>query len=351
MVKNIIIFSLILLSLCTAANASLSDAESAVRALAESKKKYMDIGVSFRHIETGKGFVIENSKSYPLASAYKLPLMLCVLKKCESGDMSLKDMIEIRNADRCIGSGDLQYAPAGKKYSLSHLIYEMMSSSDNTAADAIFNRLKRNETMNFLKACGILHTNIYIANRPSWLLSLGEYSDFKGMSSYEIASKWMGMSSRERFYAIDKVNDENSSLTIAQFQSIEDASESSGTYAGDVAIAEALDNTGTPSDFTGMLSSLWKGTVLDKSMREKALYYLASCKYNSRIPGRLPKGTKVWHKTGTIRGCVNDAGIIEFSSSSHGAIAVFVRNISDGSQKEAADAIAEISKIIYEACR
>ena len=329
----------------------VGDAEKRVRALVESKASSMDIGVAFIHVESGRSFFIERSKSYPLASVYKLPVMLRVLRMAEEGRLSLTDMVEIRNMDLCIGSGDMRFAPVGSRYSVSHCLHEMMSVSDNTAADLLWNRYASEGFGGFLSSIGAADTRVYIANRPSWLLSLGRYSGFRGMNGFEIASAWSSMSRTEQAVAIAKVLDENSRLTIAEFQRIEDESEEAGSYEADAVCAEALDNVGTPRDFARMLSDLYKGEILGGEMTGRALSYLASCKYNSRIPAGLPPKTRVWHKTGTICACVNDAGIIEFGEKSHGALAVFVRGVKKGGSREAAESIASISRIIYECFR
>lgn len=331
--------------------ASFKSAESYVRKLVDSKKGRMDIGVGFKHIESGNAFFINPDAKYPLASVFKLPLMIAVLKSVDEGKMTLKDSVTLETSDFCIGSGDLQYASPGNSYSVSHLLYEMIAVSDNTAADALWNEIGYGTCGALLKNNGILNSDVYIANRPSWLLSLAQYGEFKDFDGFKIAKVWKAMNYEERMKAIEKVLFENRNLTIREFQEIEDSSafrQKAGGYKSDVVVAEALDNLGSPKDFVSILDLLYNRKLLSDQMTVKALWYLSKVKFNSRIPGKLPRNVKVWHKTGTITGSVNDAGIIEFSPKSHGVLVVFVRNISEGCQAEASDAISDIAFRLYE---
>lgn len=342
------LLSILFTSICFAQDyEELTDkAFNSVKKYVDSKSSKMDIGVGFYHIETGKSFYINSNESFPLASVFKIPIMICVLQDIDKGKLTLSDKLSLNRNDQCVGSGDIQFSSLGKSFTVSDLMYKMISISDNTASDMLWNYIGYSACNDMLKKIGLNNSDIYIANRPSWLLSLGEYSKFKNYNSRKIASTWISMSKSERFSAIQEVIEENSGLTLSQFQKIED--DSAGSYESDVIVAEALDNLSTPKDFSLLLAKLYKGELLSKPMTNKALAYMGACKYNSRIPGKLPPDTKVWHKTGTIAGCVNDVGIVKFSETSHGVVVVFVRRIKQGYSSEAGNSIAYISKIIYD---
>ena len=344
------LFSILFTSICFAKDyEDLTDNTfKSVKRYVDSKSSKMDIGVGFYHIETGKSFYIKPNEKFPLASVFKVPIMICVLQDIDKGKLTLSDKLSLNRNDQCVGSGDIQYSPLGQSFTASNLMYKMISVSDNTASDMLWNYIGYDACNDMLKNIGLNNSDVYIANRPSWLLSLGEYSKFRNYDSLKIASVWKNMNKSERFSAIQEVLNENSNLTLSQFQKIEDDSENTGSYESDVVVAEALDNLSTPRDFSILLAKLYKGELLSKPMTNKALAYMGSCKYNSRIPGKLPNGTKVWHKTGTIAGCVNDVGIVKFSDNSHGVVVVFARRVKKGYSSEAGNSIADISKIIYD---
>ena len=343
------LFSVLLTSISFAKDyEELTDSTfTSVKNYLSSKSNKMDVGVGFYHIETGKSFYIKPNENFPLASVFKVPIMICVLQNIDRGKLSLSDKLILKRNDQCVGSGDIQFSSLGQSFTVSDLMYKMISVSDNTASDMLWNYIGYDACNDLMRNIGLTDSDIYIANRPSWLLSLGEYSKFRNYNSLKIASVWKNMSKSQRFSAIQDVIEENSNLTLAEFQKIEDNSENTGSYETDVVVAEALDNLSTPKEFSLLLAKLYKGELLSKSMTNKALAYMGSCKYNSRIPSKLPNGTKVWHKTGTIAGCVNDAGIVRFSDNSHGVLVVFIRRIKQGNSSEATKTIADISKIIY----
>lgn len=70
-----------------------------------------------------------------------------------------------------------------------------------------------------------------------------------------------------------------------------------------------------------------------------------------RIPAYLPQGTNTYHKSGTILGVANAAGLIQVeknSSTGFVAMAVFVDHIERFHENEANAAIARISKIVFD---
>ena len=68
-----------------------------------------------------------------------------------------------------------------------------------------------------------------------------------------------------------------------------------------------------------------------------------------RLKGRLPAGTRVAHKTGTLRpSVINDAGVIRLSGrAGHLAVAVLIKESKkDLSTQERT--IAEIARVLYD---
>ena len=70
--------------------------------------------------------------------------------------------------------------------------------------------------------------------------------------------------------------------------------------------------TGTPEDMANLLVKLVSGCLVKEPWLPWTLDKFADeNRAKGRIPKYLPHGTKVWHKTGTITGVVNDVGIIQ----------------------------------------
>jgi beta-lactamase class A len=68
---------------------------------------------------------------------------------------------------------------------------------------------------------------------------------------------------------------------------------------------------------------------------------------DARIKGFLPPETEVAHKTGSIGGSVNDAGIVTLpDNAGHVVLVLFVK---EGSKSDASEkAIAQIARAVYD---
>ena len=326
----------------------INNLEAKIKNIVSAQKDFMNIGVGYFHVESGQEFYINKNKPYPLASVFKVPVMVCVLEKVDTGKSSLNDKLKMYEYDKCIGGGDIQYSPSGTEFTVSTLIREMITVSDNTATDLLWKTIGYGACNHLMSGLGLKNSDIYTPNRPSYLLSLAQGSEFKGKSGRKIAEIWKKKTPQEREKSLKAVLSETKNLTLSDFQKIESLSESTSTYNDDLLSAEALDNLSSPYDFTQLLLNLYTGKLLGNDSTKFALKTMADCKFNNRIPARLPKGVKVMHKTGTICGIVNDAGIIEISPNNHVIVTVFVCNIKSGSSGKAANVIAEISKQIYD---
>jgi len=68
-------------------------------------------------------------------------------------------------------------------------------------------------------------------------------------------------------------------------------------------------------------------------------------KYTDRIPQQLPEGTDVAHKTGSLRGIRNDAGIV-YAPAGPYVISLFSKRLDD--PVAGVDALAKISQYVWE---
>jgi len=317
----------------------------------------MKAGVSIVHLPSGQRVEVQAHHPHPLASVFKVPVMIELARQIQGGraGLSLDHVLVLRNQDRCLGSGSLQHQPTGTRISVREAVELMMTVSDNTATDLVFERIGTSSVNRLLADLGLRQSEVYLKNRPAWLVSLGMGSRFRGMSPRQIAATWSRMSPEERHQAARQVETENASLSLARFQAVEDASAERNSHAENVAVAAAVENLGSPSDFSTLLERLWKGEILDRKWTTYCLGVLSRQKYRTRIPRLLPAGTRVWHKTGTLAGIVNDAGILEVQTRQGRreavVVVVFVREVEQGREEAASELIAKIARAAWEAWR
>lgn len=118
---------------------------------------------------------------------------------------------------------------------------------------------------------------------------------------------------------------------------------------GEVDPARTIDvrDSSTPQAMVKLLAGLYQGKFLSASSRAVIMGAMERCKTGTRrIPGMLPAGARVAHKTGTLSNTASDIGIIHTPDGRAIAVAIYVTG--QGS-KPARDAkIASIARALYD---
>ena len=106
-------------------------------------------------------------------------------------------------------------------------------------------------------------------------------------------------------------------------------------------------DSATPQAMVQLLAGLYQGKFLKESSRKVILGAMERCRTGTRrIPGMLPDGARVAHKTGTLSNTASDIGIIHTPDGRAIAVAIYVTG--QGS-KPARDAkIASIARALYD---
>ncbi|WP_150958473.1 Cpe/LpqF family protein [Microbacterium testaceum] len=86
---------------------------------------------------------VDPDRSAPLASAFKLYVLLAVADAVAAGDLSWDETLVLGDTDRSLPSGELQAAPTGTEVSVRDAASAMIRISDNTATDLLITRLGR----------------------------------------------------------------------------------------------------------------------------------------------------------------------------------------------------------------
>jgi beta-lactamase class A len=107
---------------------------------------------------------------------------------------------------------------------------------------------------------------------------------------------------------------------------------------------EDRENISTPAEAARLLELLHKGEILDAASCQEILDILAIPK-EGRINRKLPAGTEVANKTGSVGGVVNDIGIVLLENRPFIVVAMVNWNID---REAAVEAIADVSYLAYE---
>lgn len=79
--------------------------------------------------------------SLPLASIFKLYVLLAVAEAVTAGDLSWQDQLTITEQAKAVGSAGLEELPPGAQVSVREAAQQMISASDNMATDLLIDRL------------------------------------------------------------------------------------------------------------------------------------------------------------------------------------------------------------------
>ena len=268
------------------------------------------IGVSATQLATGRHFGYREHELFPTASVIKLPLLVTLHEDAIAGMIDLDERVVYRADTKVAGSGVLQYLDEGLSPTLRDLAVLMMSVCDNTATDLLFDRV--------------------------------------GKDRIEATMDRLGLPSIRAPFDIREMLMELVDLDHAQpggYHELRHRLRLSLGSGGRSMVPEQADRS-TPADMCRLLELIESQAILDEAACGAILELMKRIQSAARIPGLLPKGTVVAHKTGSYRRLRNDVGIV-YAPTGPYAIALFARelprdNIDDDG------ALARISLAVYE---
>ena len=207
-------------------------------------------GISALHLESGKSIEINAHQRFPMASTYKLPIVIYFLSLIDSGKIDAQ-------AKATITKNDIRrfcFVSPGQCMSCRELMKLMMENSDNATSDII------------LKMAGG-------GNKVTQWFHKQNINDISvNRSTLKMMADYSGTSSKN-FYTDQR-------------------------------------DTVTPNAMVDILRQLYQGKLISQSSTSFLLdSMLKYTRAKNRIVRFLPKKTKVWHKSGTVDGIVSDVGI------------------------------------------
>jgi len=282
-----------------------------------------EVGVAIKHVETGRELAVNGDTLFPMASAFKVPILVEVLYQVREGRFRLDDETRIEKTDQHMGSGMLSSLTApGIVLSVRNLINLMMLISDNSATDLLLAKVGPERVNARLRSLGIEGMSV---NRPCQKLIM----DFLGMDYAKYGHLALDEITAARLSGTGQRADEFRKSVIAFSSDPQDQS--------------------TPRAMTILLEKIFRQEILDPASCDFILEVMLKCQTGEgRIKGDLPAGTRVAHKTGTIAGTVDDCGIIDLpDGQGHLILTVWTKNFL-GETKEVEAIIAKIARFAYD---
>ncbi len=305
--------------LLTAPRGSLDRLRSAVAEAAE--RSTGDMGVAIEHLESAQGIDVRGAIAYPMASTFKLPLLATLFHQVDEGKVRLDEQVSLESRDIHLGSGRLaDFLAPGVSLSIANLAALMMRVSDNSAADVLLLRVGPSNVRDRLGTLGIDGISIDRTAERLILDSMGVPPE-----------RTVGMTRRE---ILDYLN--SWKPAPGELDRAASAFESDSR------------DTATPLAMNGFLRAIYSGRAASAASTREMIEILLDCETgSSRIPGLLPEGTPVAHKTGTLGGAVADVGVLYLPEErGHVLLSVLTRGVKE--REKAERAIAEIARYAYD---
>jgi beta-lactamase class A len=268
------------------------------------------VGVAATQLATGRHIGYREGELFPTASVVKLPLLVTLYEDALAGRIDLSERVTYRDGTKVAGSGVLQFLDDGLNPTLRDLAVLMMSVSDNTATDLLFDRVGKARIEGTMDRLGLASIRV----------------------PFDIREMLMELVDMDH-------------TTPGGYEELRTRLRLSAGSGGRSMIPEQADRT-TPADMCRLLELIESRAILDPESCTAIIELLKRIQSATRIPGLLPKGTVVAHKTGSYRRLRNDVGIV-YAPNGPYTVALFARelprdNIDDDG------ALARISLAIYE---
>ena len=281
------------------------------------------VGVGAIHLETGQEIFLNRDLHFPMASSYKVPIAVELLRRVDQGELRLDSMVLLTPADISPGSGTLSqlFQHPGVGLSVRNLLELTLLISDNSATDMVLRMAGGGTGVTArMRALGL--EEIRVDRSTTRLIA-----DFLGIRNLPPESE----------------------VTPEVFSALSAALDPSERDAAAIAFDANPMDTSTPEAMARLLALIWDGSALSSTSSELLLDIMSrSTTGTARISGMLPPETWVAHKTGTIGGTTNDVGIIRLPYNAGNVVMVVFVKESKVDVPTRERAIAEISRSIYD---
>jgi beta-lactamase class A len=271
------------------------------------------IGIGVKSLWDGAEIFFEPDRPFPTASVFKIPVLIELLLQAEARHLSLDERVVVTETLKSPGSGVLKELTSAPALSLSDLAMLMIIISDNTATDILVHRVGTEAINRRLASWGLEVTRVPMDCRR--LL-------------FELAGRPDGPFTPDARLEVERILKTSERVFTGR------------AYDG------TDNNVTTPREMVRLLEMLVTDGWLSPWVRERALAYMRKQQVRDRLPFHLPPGADMAHKTGSIGGVRNDAGIL-FVDRGPVLVCAFARDLKVDIEGTAA--IAEVGRLVYDA--
>lgn len=273
-----------------------------------------NVGVMVHDFGSGIELVYNHEEIFPTASTLKTPLLYELYRQADAGKIDLSERVTLSHANRTPGSGVLQDLDEGLQPTIRDLAELMITVSDNWATDMVYERIGKEAMRSTLQELGLRST-------------------------------FIPLSIREMFCALAGVDPDDPAV---DYHFLKDHLKRETPSPDSVGFAcDERNDVSTPADMVHLYTLIHEGHGLSEGAQEGVMKILKDQNFNTIIPARLPldAGIETAHKTGSLRGIRNDAGLV-YSPTLNYAVAFMSKDQDDTA--ETVDRMARASRWIWD---
>lgn len=267
-----------------------------------------------KHLATGETLAYQADRPWYLGSSAKLPIAIAVLQEVEAGRLRLAQPVQLQEADKIDGSGNVVWQPSGTRYRVDELLKRMLMESDNTAANMLIRTIGEDalnhRARHYLGPRGFQRITTFTQVRREVYGELHPAARaLSNQQLVELAAAPMGPQRVDKLVRMLAITP-----SALHAKTLEDA------YAR--YYARQL-NSATLTAYGEMLERLVLGGMVMPEHRERLYKDLKYDSYDAyRLEKGLPRSARFIHKTGTQLGRACHMGVINPQDGGRNAIVV-----------------------------
>jgi|GEM_PF-1496792 len=214
--------------------------------------------------EPTRAVALNPDLQFPLASAYKAPLLWAVMREVDAGRVSLNEKLTTDPQSRSLGK-----YPSGQNDVLT-LARLMIERSDNTATDLLHRRIGLPRVQELADTLGLCRTRLLLPTKTWWTAQAGLSPDFPNKQLRQAAERYARAPREQQIALAERLDAAARTVTAPALEAALERYFNSRTYQPE--IDRDTQNASTPFEFATLLARQYLKSGLkpesDSVMRE-----------------------------------------------------------------------------------
>lgn len=260
-----------------------------------------ELGVYVEDLSDGTVASLRADEYWYLASGIKVPVAIAILRMVDDGELTLDTELSLLESDYVDGAGPTKWRRPHSKLTVSYLLDQMLTLSDNTASDIL------------IRVAGIDRVNQLAKElAPEGLGSATSLADVRRHTYSGFHEDAFNLSGKDFLILRNEADEQKRLAVLADLLKMDAGDFLLGDFDSAFRVYyETNLNAGTLKAYGSVLKGIVEGKPLERDSANYLLNLLTQVKTGQkRIKAGLPPSVKFAHKTGTQHRRACDLGIV-----------------------------------------